>query len=240
MEVSMGQKNNKNNPKTQNSIEHSYEVILKTIELLSEIPELEGKIRVSGGLVPWLLTNTDSGRKHGDIDIVVDLKDMSTIRDAIKKYNAYVKADSFDYIEGNGEDYGIDIVIGGVDIGFYPYTINKAGLKQNSFSPLIIDGKHDLKTLEIPGLTEYDIMAEATLPNGKTIKVTSPELVMATKKLAGREKDVMDLEQLKECGIDWGKLTKIERCMQNMKSTLQDRKNVKQFREKSMQEDIKR
>ena len=50
------------------------------ISLMGE-QKVKDKIYVAGGIVPWILSGNDSGRKHGDIDIVVEKDDMGTVRE---------------------------------------------------------------------------------------------------------------------------------------------------------------
>ena len=51
--------------------EKEYSYIKNLIVKMSAIPSLSGKFFVAGGTVPYLLSGRDSGRCHGDIDILV-------------------------------------------------------------------------------------------------------------------------------------------------------------------------
>lgn len=48
-------------------------------------PKLKDKIFLAGGLVPWVISSEDSNRLHSDIDFVVPLSEMETIRAFLKE-----------------------------------------------------------------------------------------------------------------------------------------------------------
>ena len=69
------------------------------ISLMGE-QKVKDKIYVAGGIVPWILSGNDSGRKHGDIDIVVEKDDMGTVREFLRDKGYYkVEFDSMREIE---------------------------------------------------------------------------------------------------------------------------------------------
>ena len=50
--------------------------VKEVVRLLMGEQKVKDKIYVAGGIAPWILSGNDSGRKHGDIDIVVEKDDM--------------------------------------------------------------------------------------------------------------------------------------------------------------------
>ena len=197
----------------------SYNEVYDILQNLAASKEIAGKFIVGGGTVPYLLTNTDSNREHGDIDIMVKLQDMSAIRRYLKKNNLYDKRyDSLFYETGN-VDHGVIANINGLSVEFDPYqevidkTTGQKSIVANTFTFNKDNNELNLKYNYIKGLTEEDAFVETQLNNGAILKTFAPEMIAVMKasidKSYIREKDKADLIALKGCNLNLNKLTKI-------------------------------
>ena len=226
----------------------SYAKIREVLKKILSDKELQDKLIISGGIVPWIIADKDSGRLHSDIDIICKQEDMGLIRDKLKEYGLYnERMDSMYYEHQDGLDYGVDTNISGVPVGFYPYDVKTVKtledgrlvdsdmIIQRSFTPPFVKGtlsgsrqdKPELKVKEMPGLRQEDYYEEAEM-DGITFKHTSLELIRATKLKALRagwraEKDLRDIAQIDAIGTDKDKQARIESAMKNMKSNLDDK-----------------
>lgn len=207
---------------------HPYEKIMETLMKINVIEELRGKLFVSGGIVPWIISEVDSGRLHGDIDLICKLEDMDLVRQKLKDYNIYEpQLDSLTYEqEGLRQDYGVDTYIGGVPVGFYPYEVKNGRIIQRSFSPDLVDGKPDLKVKIMDGLDEKDFLTTTTLSNGVTIGHSTLEMIRATKLRANRAKDHYDIAQIDAIGIDSERWKRVVDVVRKIKDTLEERKQM--------------
>lgn len=206
----------------------SYSEILEVLKFIAQNDKLKDKVFVSGGIVPWLVSGSDSNRMHGDIDLIVNKENMSLIREVLKEFDLYKEElDSLTYEQdGELQDYGVDAYIRGIPVGFYPYEETKNNtLIQRSFSPDIINGKRDLKVKEIPDMMIEDYITNTELPNGLNIGISTLEVVMATKEKVNREKDKHDIAEIIRIGINKGRYDRVYNSISKMKSTLDDRKN---------------
>ena len=241
--------------KVHKPLGHGYEEIREVLRKILSIEELRGKLIISGGIVPWIVSNTDSGRLHSDIDIICKQEDMGIVRDKLKEFGVYNELmDSMYYHHEDGLDYGVDTNISGVPVGFYPYevkTVKKIDnngkfvdtdmIVQRSFTPPFVEGKlsgnredkPELKVKDMPCLLESDYYSEASI-DGIPFKHTSLELIKATKQRAmgaadsdwRSEKDERDIKQIDTIGTDPKKQARIDTAMTLMRSSL-DKKPIK-------------
>ena len=212
----------------------SYQKIKEIIDLISSEEALRGKIYISGGIVPWLVSNTDSGRQHGDIDLICSQEDMELVRKCLKERNLYnEELDSLNY-EQDGEkvDYGVDTYIRGVPVGFYPFEYRDGVIIQRSFSPEFVDGKRDLKVKKITGISLEDYIAETKLDNGNSIGINTLEIIKATKSMVLRGKDIADIRQIDKIGINRERYDRVLNSVVNIYSTLEERKKGREQKER--------
>ena len=207
---------------------HNYQQVKEVLKKILSVPELQGKLIISGGIVPYIISDTDSGRLHSDIDVICKQEDMTIVREKLKEFGVYnERLDSLSYRHSNGLDYGVDTNISGVPVGFYPYEVKTVkrldGSKlvdtdmivQRTFTPPYEkEGKPELKVKEIPNLLENDYYAESHI-DGIPYKHTSLELIKATKLLALKagwrtEKDLKDIEQIDSIGTDEEKQKRVD------------------------------
>ena len=66
--------------------------ILDALWLLLGDPRLRRQLYVAGGILPWLLLGEDSGRLHGDADLLAQLEEMPAIREALAGLGLYQRA----------------------------------------------------------------------------------------------------------------------------------------------------
>lgn len=219
----------------------TYEQVRETLKKILSVPELQGKLIISGGIVPYIISDTDSGRLHSDIDVICKQEDMTIVREKLKECGVYnERLDSLLYPHSDSLDYGVDTNISGVPVGFYPYEVKTVkrldGSKlvdtdmivQRTFTtPYEKNGKPEFKVKEIPNLQEKDYYSESEI-DGIPFKHTSLELIRATKVLALKagwrtEKDLKDIAQIDAIGIDKEKQKRVDIAVKNMYSTLDKR-----------------
>ena len=184
---------------------HTFKEITNILEEIYKLNEINNIIYINGGIVPYLIDNNAKKRKHSDIDILVDLKDMNIIRNVLKKYNLY--KENKDSLKLTDQDYGIHTNIRGIDVGFYPFKIENNGIKVNTFS---IDEKEIFKSRFIKGLTFNDFYEIISFKNYK-IKIIKRELLYLLKKNLTRDKDKLDYEVLKRLNMNKECLTRLRK-----------------------------
>ena len=189
----MKEQQNENSNRDNKTFEQVKEVYKKVQNILDE----NGlKVYLSGGTVPYILQNEDSGRLHDDIDTICEKEDMNNLREVFKKEGFYKEEwDSKTYAT-DGVDYGFETMIDGVPYGIYPFSYNKGAKKmtQYSFDPYTKECKQ--KTMPMEELSDY-VMTYRGL-DGKTYDMMSLEYIKLSKDNAGREKDIIDSKKIEE------------------------------------------
>ena len=211
----------------------AFQKIKEVVDLINSQEGLKGKIFIAGGIVPWIVSNKDSGRQHGDIDIICKQEDMDLIRLLLKEKNLYHEdMDSLNYEqEGQTIDYGVDTVIRDIPVGFYPYEYKDGTIIQRSFSPNFVGGKRDLKVKRISGLNLDDYLTQVELADGQKLGISTLEVIKATKSMVLRGKDIQDIKQIDRIGIDKERYERVFNAVKNMYSTLDERRKGREPRE---------
>jgi len=200
---------------------YPYQQIVAVLEKIYSQDGIVNLINLSGGIVPYLISNTDSGRNHGDIDFIVKKDNMLLIRQMLQENNLYnIELDSLNIQRDDNEDYGVDTVIYGVPVGFYPYSIENNTIVQRSFTPQYMFGKTELKTRILPGISEKDYITRYQLENGTCINISSLEIIMASKEKAGREKDLSDIKRINQIGFNNEKYQRAKNSIDNSQFTI--------------------
>lgn len=184
---------------------HTFKEITGILEEIYKLNEINDIIYINGGIVPYLIDNKSKKRKHSDIDILVELKDMDTIRNVLKRYNLY--KENKDSLKLTNQDYGIITNIRGIEIGFYPFVIEKSGIKINTFSS---GNKNIFKSRFIKGLTFNNFYEIISFKSYK-IKIIKRELLYLLKETLTRNKDKLDYEILKKLDMDKKCLTRLRK-----------------------------
>ena len=202
--------------------EFSYKQILSVLEKIYSQSKISNIINLSGGIVPYLISGVNSERNHGDIDFIVKKENMPIIRQLLQENNLY-DAD-MDSLSIDNEDYGIDAIIDGIPIGFYPYSVEGDNIIQRSFTPQYMYGSPELKTRVMPQMLENDYIANYSLPNGEIIGTSSLEVIKATKTITGgREKDYFDIAQIDKIGTDESRYQRVSHSISNNQMTVEEK-----------------
>lgn len=197
----------------------SYNEIKAAYEKLRNLLTDENvKLYIAGGFVPYLLLNQDSNRLHDDIDAIIPIKDIESIRKVFKKsrlYNPYLDSKNF---AKDGQDYGFDIVINKVPVGIYPFTYDGNKVTQYNYDAYTKQCK--IKEFEVEKLSDY--VMEYTGLDGRKYNAMSLEYIKLSKEKAARPKDILDCHKIDEYGIRKNVYDRL-----NMYKTVQDTKAEK-------------
>ena len=174
-------------------------------------PKLKDKIFLAGGLVPWVISGEDSNRLHSDIDFVVPLSEMETVRTFLKEQELYDQTHDSLFLPCNKEkvDFGTEIFLDGLPISFTPFFKENNNLVQRDFTTADFSTKDSLMTLSLPNLTPEDYITAYALPDGQKLCCTSLEFVYAKKSRKNRPKDQGDLQKMKQIGLKENRLKRI-------------------------------
>lgn len=174
-------------------------------------PKLKDKIFLAGGLVPWVISGEDSNRLHSDIDFVVPLSEMETVRTFLKEQGLYDQTHDSLFLPCNKEkvDFGTEIFLDGLPISFTPFFKENNNLVQRDFTTADFSTKDSLMTLSLPNLSSEDYITAYALPDGQKLCCTSLEFVYAKKSRKNRPKDQGDLQKMKLIGLKESRLKHI-------------------------------
>lgn len=167
-------------------------------------PGLAGRAYLQGGLVPWVASGRDSGRRHGDVDVSVRLGDMPAVRAwlaAEDLYDPALDSLSLGCNEGHG-DFGAHAVVDGVLVSFCPFYFEGCELRQRNAALVATDGFDALFEAAVPGIAEEDLLEVRELPGATAIGCATLESVRAAKLASGREKDALDVAEIDRIGCD--------------------------------------
>ena len=169
---------------------------LSTIKALTRFAD--APMYISGGIVPYILLDQDSGRLHDDIDTIVDLKDIHELRKIFKDtpyYNA--DWDSLNHVQ-DGNDYGFELNVNGVPVGIYPFIDDDDTILQYTYDPYT----HECKIKRIPEKKKDNYVKTYTSTKGEVYTTMSLEYIKKSKDLVGRGKDIKDSAKIEEYGYD--------------------------------------
>ena len=213
-----------------NMNEYDCQTIKNIIFQLSNSDSLKGKIFIAGGIVPYLYSSLDSGRKHVDIDIVVEQTDMPSVRQYLIDQQYYSKAfDSleFDY---NQEyiDYGLEVFIDGVPVNFAPFIVHGVNIVQRNFMKKELSGHDALATVKISNISLNDYVTVLEQSDGTHIGTYTIEMVKCAKESSNREKDIYDIKEIERVGFSEDRYNRVKPAVQNMQITWITPDNVRQ------------
>ena len=188
------------------------------ISLMGE-QKVKDKIYVAGGIVPWILSGNDSGRKHGDIDIVVEKDDMGTVREFLRDKGYYkVEFDSMSFpFNVDQTDHGVEVLIKGIPVNFAPFEVSGNDITQRNFSIAELGGFNALLTATLKDISVEDYITDYKLDDGLEIGSYTVEVVRAAKEKSDREKDLVDLREIDRMGIDYERYSRVKPSVQDMK-----------------------
>lgn len=190
---------------TLEKIGFSYNEVLEVYNKIEKMNKTKAKLYLAGGLIPYVLLNENSGRKHSNLDLLCSKDDVRMIREVFRKNDLYEpKRDSLTYTVNN-IDYGFQIVVDKIKVNIAVFEEKDNGIIEYSFDCHNRIGR--IKNINTK-LTDY-ILPYVSSDNKKYITL-SLEILIANKLLMNRDKDRKDIEKIKECnGISEEKIKKL-------------------------------
>ncbi len=191
--------------KTLDREEYAFDDLMKVYEKIEKMNKPKVKLYLSGGLVPYVLLDQKSERKHTDLDLLCKKEDMRIIREVFRNNDLYdPKKDSLTYTVNN-IDYGFEIIIDKVKVNISAFEEKEDGIVEYYFNSKTKMGR--IKNINAK-LNDYIVPYVSS--NNKKYLTKSLELIIADKLLLNREKDKKDIEKIQECnGISVEKIKKI-------------------------------
>ena len=184
---------------------NTYEEIVSVYKKIEKMNKTTAKLYLKGGIVPYILLNEDSNRRHSNLDLLCSKKDVNMIREIFRKKKLYdPKKDSLTYTVSN-IDYGFEVVIDKVKVNISVFEETERGITEYSF-----DCKKRIGRIKNIAAKISDYIVPYVSSDNKKYMTLSLEFVIADKILTGRDKDKQDIEKAKECnGISAEKIKKI-------------------------------
>lgn len=182
-----------------------YDIIVDVYNKIVKMNKTKAKLYLTGGIVPYILLNENSNRKHLNLDLLCSKDDIRMIREVFRKNDLYEpKRDSLTYTINN-IDYGFQVVIDKVKVNILVFEEKDNGIVEYSFDCHRRIGR--IKNINAR-LNEYIVPYVSS--DNKKYMTLSLELLIANKLLLNRDKDKIDIEKIKECnGISDDKIKKI-------------------------------
>lgn len=183
----------------------SYSAVMDVYHKIEKMNKTKAKLYLAGGLIPYVLLNEDSNRRHMNLDLLCSKEDARMIREVFRKNDLYEpKRDSLTYTI-NDIDYGFQVVIDKVKVNIAVFDVKYDGIIQYSFDCHRRIGR--IKNINAK-LTDYIVPYVSS--DNKKYTTLSLEFVVADKLLLNRDKDKKDIEKISECnGISEDKIKKI-------------------------------
>lgn len=176
----------------------TFSQIKEALEILRSIlKDSKDDIYISGGIVPYIIANQDSGRLHDDIDTICNIENISKLREILKQTDFYKPEWDSLNVSKDGNDYGFEIQIEGVPIGIYPFVYKDKQLTQYTYDPYTYQCK--VKSFELQEISDY--VQSYTSREGKTYNTMSLEYIKRSKDMVGRPKDIRDSRKIDELGL---------------------------------------
>lgn len=176
---------------TFSQIKQALEVLRNTLK------DSKDDIYISGGIVPYIIADEDSGRLHDDIDTICDMKDIKKLREILKQTDFYKSDWDSLNVAKDGNDYGFEIQVNGVPVGIYPFTYEEKQLTQYTYDPYTRQCK--VKSFELEERSDY--ITTYTSKDGKSYNAMSLEYIKQSKDNARRPKDIRDSKKIDELGL---------------------------------------
>ncbi|MBO0451472.1 MULTISPECIES: hypothetical protein [Enterococcus] len=196
---------------------HSYNEIKQVALQLIKAEKIRGLFYFAGGIVPYLLADSESDREHGDIDVVVEKSDMPMIREYLKEQKVYQKATDSMFIPFNRKqlDFGLVVQINEIPVNFSPFTLYGGEMRQRNFS-LEEAGQALLVEALLRDVESEVFFSTNVLEKKQIIKSYSLETVKAAKKQSNRWKDQIDIRQIDSMGVNSQKYARLAKAFNMM------------------------
>jgi len=183
----------------------SSEEILAVYNKIEKMNKTRAKLYLAGGLIPYILLNEQSDRKHSNLDLLCSKEDIRMIREVFRKNDLYEpKRDSLTYTINN-IDYDFQVVIDKIKVNVAVFEETDNGIVEYSF-----DCHNRIGRIKNINTKLNDYILPYVSSDNKKYTTLSLELLIANKLLMGRDKDKKDVEKIKECnGISEEKIKKL-------------------------------
>lgn len=183
----------------------SYEDVLKVYGKIEKMNKTSAKLYLAGGLIPYVLLNEDSKRRHNNLDLLCNKEDARMIREVFRKNDLYEpKRDSLTYTI-NDIDYGFQVVIDKIKVNIAVFEEKEEGIIEYSF-----DCHRRIGRIKHINAKLNDYIVPYVAADNKKYNTLSLEFLVADKLLLKRDKDKKDIEKISECnGISEDKIKKI-------------------------------
>ena len=196
----------------------NYSKIKEIILKLNSNKLLKEKLYIVGGTVPYIISNTISNREHSDIDVIVEEKNMNTIRQYLQSNNLYdEKLDSLTFEYNKDKiDYGIDCIIDGITINFAPFEVIDDIMLQRNFLSKQSSGVNALVTVTI-GDVKIEECSTTVIIDQVEIKTYNLEMIKIMKEKSNKPKDKIDIKVIDKYGYSQKKYDDLKIKTNNMK-----------------------
>ena len=99
-----------------------------------KLNKTRAKLYLMGGIVPYVLLNDRTGRRHESLDLLCDKKDVEQLRELFRKEDLYdPKRDSLTYTVNN-IDYGFQVVIDKIKVNIFVFEETDKGITEYTFN----------------------------------------------------------------------------------------------------------
>lgn len=182
-----------------------YSEVMEVYKKIEKMNKTKAKLYLSGGIVPYVLLNEDSNRRHVNLDLLCSKDDIRMIREVFRKNDLYEpKRDSLTYTINN-IDYGLQVVIDKIKVNIAVFEEKDNGIIEYSF-----DCHNRIGRIKNINAKLSDYIVPYVSADNKKYNTLSLEFLIADKIMLKREKDKKDIEKIKECnGISEEKIKKL-------------------------------
>lgn len=203
----------------------NYQKVKSIILRLNQVDSIKDKIVVAGGTVPYLISKVESVREHSDIDIIVEQKNMSFVREYLKQEQLTI-LDSLNLSYNKlCIDYGIDAVIEGITVNFAPYEVTGDIMIQRNFLTKQSSGMDALVTATMKNIDVNNVFTEVSI-SGITIHTYSLEMVKIMKEKSKKKKDTVDIKVIDDFGYNEKLYSTLKGQLKDMKFTIEPRNKL--------------
>ena len=169
---------------------HEYKNIMSILNRLYEKEELKENLILAGGIVPYFITKEDSGRLHSDIDFICEISKIDIIRNYFMKNGYYDnELDSRTFFD---QEFGFEFYIDNIKVGIYPFIEKNKEIIQRSYD----SKKKQIKAKSI------NVDLENYVEKKSECKTMKLEVILKSKVMVAREKDINDINKICEIGFD--------------------------------------
>lgn len=161
----------------------SFEKVKNTIKFIQNShPFLKENLIIAGGVVPYLIYQKASTRKHQDIDFICELSSIPKIKEILREQGFYNEKLDSKYIWK--KESGFEIIINNIKVGIYPFESKNNSIYQYSYDAI----KKECK-LKIINVKENEYVKKYGI-----YKTMAIEVILKSKLMSFREIDKLDID----------------------------------------------